>query len=166
MLPGNMHFLKPVPYLPRASKDNQNPLALADPGCAEGRALEAVGGGRPAAATPACGAEAVRRRACRAEALRRQKSSVCAPPQISPLSACRWIPHSELRTQNAPHSAFRTRRSDQVRPSQTFEIMKLPQNGKICPSTPEPPGPLNCFASARPPPDQPKRSTPHPSESK
>ena len=57
-----MHFLKPVPYLPRASKDNQNQLALADPGCAEGSSLAAVGGSARAAATPSCGVAAGRRR--------------------------------------------------------------------------------------------------------
>ena len=46
MLPGNMHFLKPVSKLPRESKNeqSQNLFRPAAPGCAEGRALEAVGG--------------------------------------------------------------------------------------------------------------------------
>ena len=53
MLPGNMHFSKPVAKLPRESKDNQNQFAIADSAGAKESALEAVGGSGRAAATPA-----------------------------------------------------------------------------------------------------------------
>jgi len=75
-----MQFAKPVSKLPRESKNDQhqNQFLPAAPGCAEGRALEAVGGSGRAAASPACRAEAQRRRkpspaACRVAAGRRRE---------------------------------------------------------------------------------------------
>ena len=75
-----MQFSKPVSKLPRESKNDQhqNQFLPAAPGCAGGRALEAVGGSGRAAAHPACRAEAQRRRtpsaaACRVAAGRRRE---------------------------------------------------------------------------------------------